>query len=241
MTVLLLRLAAPLQSWGTGSRFVRRNTDRMPSRSGVIGLLAAAHGRRRTDPIEDLLDLRIGVRIEQPGRLERDFQTARSRDGATAMPLVVPVLPRRRGVRRRRRRRPHPAGRSAGGAAAPACSRCSSAAGPAHRPANSTTASTTAPSRMSCGRHRGWPPHWCNTATATRTSPSPSCTTAHPAPLAARSCATTRSPSTHATASTAGARLPAPGPASPTRTTGRQPAPARATRTRTTRWRCWGS
>jgi CRISPR system Cascade subunit CasD len=87
VTVLLLRLAAPLQSWGTGSRFVRRNTDRMPSRSGVIGLLAAAHGRRRTDPIEDLLDLRIGVRIEQPGRLERDFQTARSRDGATAMPL----------------------------------------------------------------------------------------------------------------------------------------------------------
>jgi CRISPR system Cascade subunit CasD len=87
VTALLLRLAAPLQSWGTGSRFVRRNTDRMPSRSGIIGLLAAAKGRRRTDPIEDLLDLRIGVRIEQPGVLERDFQTARSRDGATSMPL----------------------------------------------------------------------------------------------------------------------------------------------------------
>lgn len=87
MTALLLRLAAPLQSWGTGSRFVRRNTDRMPSRSGIIGLLAAAKGRRRTDPLEDLLDLRIGVRVEQPGHLERDFQTARSRDGATSMPL----------------------------------------------------------------------------------------------------------------------------------------------------------
>jgi CRISPR system Cascade subunit CasD len=87
MTVLLLRLAAPLQSWGTSSRFVRRNTDRVPSRSGIIGLLAAAKGRRRVDPLEDLLNLRIGVRIEQPGQLERDFQTARTRDGQTSMPL----------------------------------------------------------------------------------------------------------------------------------------------------------
>jgi CRISPR system Cascade subunit CasD len=87
VTALLLRLAAPLQSWGASSRFVRRNTDRMPSKSGIIGLLAAAQGRRRTDPIEDLVGLRFGVRVEQPGRLERDFQTARTRDGSAAMPL----------------------------------------------------------------------------------------------------------------------------------------------------------
>lgn len=86
MTALLLRLAAPLQSWGTSSRFVRRNTDRAPSKSGIIGLLAAAQGRRRTDPIEDLVGLRIGARVEQEGRLERDFQTAHADDG-TAMPL----------------------------------------------------------------------------------------------------------------------------------------------------------
>lgn len=76
MTALLLRLAAPWQSWGTSSRFARRATDRMPSKSGVIGLLAAAQGRRRTDPLEELLGLKIGVRTEQAGRLERDFQTA---------------------------------------------------------------------------------------------------------------------------------------------------------------------
>jgi CRISPR system Cascade subunit CasD len=87
MTALVLRLAAPLQSWGTSSRFVRRNTDRAPGKSGIIGLLAAAQGRRRTDPIEDLVGLRIGVRIEQPGRLERDFQTARPLDGSAPMPL----------------------------------------------------------------------------------------------------------------------------------------------------------
>jgi CRISPR system Cascade subunit CasD len=87
VTVLLLRLAAPLQSWGTSSKFVRRNTDRAPSKSGIIGLLAAAQGRRRTDTIEDLLELRIGVRVEQAGQLERDFHTAHTRDGATSMPL----------------------------------------------------------------------------------------------------------------------------------------------------------
>ncbi|MGQ0841639.1 type I-E CRISPR-associated protein Cas5/CasD [Actinokineospora sp.] len=87
MTALLLRLAAPLQSWGTSSRFVRRNTDRVPSKSGIIGLLAAAQGRRRVDSITDLVNLRIGVRVEQPGRLERDFQTARTRDGSMSMPL----------------------------------------------------------------------------------------------------------------------------------------------------------
>jgi CRISPR system Cascade subunit CasD len=76
MTALLLRLAAPMQSWGTSSRFTRRGTDRTPSKSAVIGLLAAAQGRRRTDPLEELLDLRIAVRTEQAGRLERDFQTA---------------------------------------------------------------------------------------------------------------------------------------------------------------------
>lgn len=87
MTALLLRLAAPLQSWGTSSRFSRRNTDLVPSKSGIIGLLANARGIRRIDPIEELLDLRIGVRVEQPGQLERDFQTARTRDGAESMPL----------------------------------------------------------------------------------------------------------------------------------------------------------
>ena len=76
MTVLLLRLAAPMQAWGTSSRFSRRGTDRTPSKSGIVGLLAAAEGRRRSDPLEGLVDLRLGVRTEQPGSIERDFQTA---------------------------------------------------------------------------------------------------------------------------------------------------------------------
>ncbi|MEO6703400.1 MAG: type I-E CRISPR-associated protein Cas5/CasD [Jatrophihabitantaceae bacterium] len=76
MTVLLLKLAGPMQSWGASSRFVRRATESSPTKSGVIGLLAAAQGRRRTDKIEDLLQLSLGVRLDQPGRVVRDFQTA---------------------------------------------------------------------------------------------------------------------------------------------------------------------
>ena len=87
MSVLLLRLSGPLQSWGSRSRFSRRLTEAQPTKSGVLGLLAAAQGRRRTDSIEDLLQLRFGVRIDQPGAIVRDFQTARSLDGKDSMPL----------------------------------------------------------------------------------------------------------------------------------------------------------
>lgn len=86
MSVVALRLAGPLQSWGSGSRFVRRATETAPTKSGVIGLVAAAKGIRRTDSLEELLGLSFGVRIDQPGQLVRDFQTARrpkrERDGS---------------------------------------------------------------------------------------------------------------------------------------------------------------
>ena len=94
MTVVALRLSGPLQSWGSSSRFVRRTTETAPTKSGVLGLVAAAKGRRRTESIEDLLQLRMGVRVDQPGQLLRDFQTARraekARDGSVvwkSMPL----------------------------------------------------------------------------------------------------------------------------------------------------------
>lgn len=77
MSTLLLRLAAPLQSWGDSSRFGRRETRSEPTKSGVLGLLAAAQGRRRKDPLEELLELRFGVRVDQPGQLVRDFHTIR--------------------------------------------------------------------------------------------------------------------------------------------------------------------
>ena len=87
MAVLLLRLAGPMQAWGVKSRFTVRATELAPTKSGVVGMLASAVGRRRTDPIEDLLALRFGVRKDQPGSVIRDFHTARTLDGRESMPL----------------------------------------------------------------------------------------------------------------------------------------------------------
>lgn len=89
MSVLLLRLAGPLQSWGDASRFSKRHTRTEPTKSGVVGLLAAAQGRRRTDPVEDLAALTFGVRVDQRGRIERDFQTAIRRVGTKVEPMPL--------------------------------------------------------------------------------------------------------------------------------------------------------
>ncbi|MFI1017918.1 type I-E CRISPR-associated protein Cas5/CasD [Streptomyces sp. NPDC020965] len=87
MSVLLLRLAGPLQSWGSAARFVRRSTENAPTKSGVLGLLAAAQGRTREADLSDLAALRFGVRIDQPGTRLRDFQTAHHADSGKSMPL----------------------------------------------------------------------------------------------------------------------------------------------------------
>lgn len=75
MTVLLLDFSAPLQAWGDSSRFNYRDTRREPTKSGIIGLLAAAQGRSRSANLADLAGLTIGVRIDQVGRILEDFQT----------------------------------------------------------------------------------------------------------------------------------------------------------------------
>lgn len=76
MATLLLRLQGPMQSWGTTSRFDERDTQLEPSKSGVLGLVCAALGRDRSEPLDDLATLRMGVRIDREGVLMRDYQTA---------------------------------------------------------------------------------------------------------------------------------------------------------------------
>lgn len=76
MATLLLRLQGPMQSWGTTSRFDERDTQLEPSKSGVLGLVCAALGRDRSEPVDDLAALRMGVRIDREGVLMRDYQTA---------------------------------------------------------------------------------------------------------------------------------------------------------------------
>lgn len=79
MATLLLRLAAPMQSWGMDSKFEVRKTNREPTKSGVIGLLAAALGVRRDEEeaLQRLNRLRFGVRVDQEGKLLVDYQTVK--------------------------------------------------------------------------------------------------------------------------------------------------------------------
>lgn len=76
---ILLKFAGPLQSWGTGSNFESRYTDFYPSKSAVIGLVAASLGYRREeiDKIQELNELNFAVRIDQSGKLLKDYQIAK--------------------------------------------------------------------------------------------------------------------------------------------------------------------
>lgn len=78
MPTLLLRCVAPLQSWDTQSRFGVRTTGREPSKSGIVGLLCAALGRPRPEPVTDLAALTMGVRVDMEGSILRDWHTAQN-------------------------------------------------------------------------------------------------------------------------------------------------------------------
>ncbi|RLK64291.1 type I-E CRISPR-associated protein Cas5/CasD [Atopobacter sp. AH10] len=86
MKTIVLKFSGPLQSWGTTAHFETRHTDFYPSKSAIIGLLAASLGYRReeTDKIVQLNELSFGVRIDQKGELLKDYHTARKykADGA---------------------------------------------------------------------------------------------------------------------------------------------------------------
>ena len=78
MATLLMQLVGPMQSWGTTSRFDQRDTGKEPSKSGVIGLVAAAMGidRHNWGDLEPLTKLTMGVRHDRPGIPKSDYQTA---------------------------------------------------------------------------------------------------------------------------------------------------------------------
>jgi len=75
MPTLLLRLRSPMMSWGDHSQFGHRDSRREPTKSAVIGLLCAALGRPRWEPVHDLAALKMGVRVNKEGVLQRDYHT----------------------------------------------------------------------------------------------------------------------------------------------------------------------
>ncbi|MDP3273864.1 MAG: type I-E CRISPR-associated protein Cas5/CasD [Deltaproteobacteria bacterium] len=77
MSTLLLRLEGPLQAWSSQGKFGIRDTEREPTKSGVLGLLCAAMGIDRSDDTQlaHLASLAMGVRVDRPGTLLRDYHT----------------------------------------------------------------------------------------------------------------------------------------------------------------------
>jgi CRISPR system Cascade subunit CasD len=99
MSVLLLRLAGPMQAWGTQSRFGVRDTGLEPSKSGVIGLLCAALGKPRAEKpddgfptLEELGKLLLAVRVDRPGTMAADYHTAKDIVIASSEPGKKPKL-----------------------------------------------------------------------------------------------------------------------------------------------------
>ena len=70
-------LTGPLQSWGgPGAGIYERGTESMPSMSGIIGVVANALGRKRTDAIGDLAQgAQLAVRADRPGTPMEDHHT----------------------------------------------------------------------------------------------------------------------------------------------------------------------
>ena len=78
MKTILLKFSGPLQSYGTSSHFQTRYTDNYPSKSAVLGLLAACLGYRRDEEekLRELSTLKFAVRIDQQGGLLKDYHIA---------------------------------------------------------------------------------------------------------------------------------------------------------------------
>lgn len=76
MPTLLFPLRGPMQAWGVSSNFVIRDTLKEPSKSGVIGLIAAAMGLSKNSDLSSLRSLNFGVRVDREGELMVDFHTA---------------------------------------------------------------------------------------------------------------------------------------------------------------------
>ena len=74
---VVMLLTGPLQSWGGPAAGVyERPTDTTPSLSAVVGIIANAFGRARTDPIDDIAaGALLAVRADRPGMIIEDYHT----------------------------------------------------------------------------------------------------------------------------------------------------------------------
>jgi CRISPR system Cascade subunit CasD len=89
---LVLRFAAPQQSWGS-TELTDRNSEPVPTRSAVVGILAAALGAPRGAWPEWLWATEIWARVDRKGDLSTDYHTV-----GLAAPRVQKIRSRHRKV-----------------------------------------------------------------------------------------------------------------------------------------------
>ena len=75
MHTILLKFSGPMQSWGSRASFNVRPTDLYPTKSAVLGIVAASLGIRRheDEKLHALHALDFAVRVDRPGELLRNF------------------------------------------------------------------------------------------------------------------------------------------------------------------------
>jgi len=90
---LPLALQGPMMAFGTGTHEREKPTSTTPTKSAVLGLVAAALGRTFTDPQADLVALKLHVRVDDPGQVQSDFQIVRQalRADGSLNPFPTPV------------------------------------------------------------------------------------------------------------------------------------------------------
>jgi CRISPR system Cascade subunit CasD len=97
--IITLRLESILQSWGERARWDTRDTSSIPTKSGVIGLLASSLGYSREDPeILTLYNkLKMAVRVDLQGVWLKDYHTvkgiftrANGKKGGSLEPIITP-------------------------------------------------------------------------------------------------------------------------------------------------------
>jgi CRISPR system Cascade subunit CasD len=94
---LALRLEGPLQSWGERARWTVRDTATEPTKSGVVGLLAACLGwgpARDREIAELARSVLLGVRVDRPGRALVDYHTVGGGQPPTGVMSAAGVVKR---------------------------------------------------------------------------------------------------------------------------------------------------
>jgi len=76
MPTLLMRLEAPMQSYGVFGKFGERDTAKEPSKSAVIGLICAVLGIERSNDLSWINKFKFGVRVDREGIIKNDYHVA---------------------------------------------------------------------------------------------------------------------------------------------------------------------